>query len=112
LMLRSPVIHADKKIKIIEAVVGNHISKMTDSFIKLLCNKNRESNLPEIIDSFIKQYNVLKGIHTATLTTAVPVGESVVKDFESKILASTRVPHLNLESKVDDRLIGGFKLEM
>lgn len=111
-LLDSPVIHPDKKIKIISAITTGRISIITDAFIKLLCNKGRENNLSGIIRSFIEQYNKYKGIHTATLTTAVPVGDSVVNEFRSRILASTKVPHLNLETKVDENLIGGFVLEM
>lgn len=111
-MLKSPVIHADKKVKIIAAVTGDNISRFTSTFITLLCNKHREDHLPEIITSFISQYNQFKGIHTATLTTAVPVSDNIIKDFETRILNSTKVPHLNLETKVEDKLIGGFILEM
>lgn len=111
-MLRSPVIHGDKKIQIIEAVTGNNISKITDAFIKLLCKKGRENHLPEIIKSFTEQYNQFNGIHTATLTTAVPVSNELLQEFETRIKHSAAVEHLNLETKVDDKLIGGFMLEM
>lgn len=111
-MLNSPVIPADKKYKIISAVMGANISKITDTFIKLLCNKGREDNLTGIITAFERQYNEIKGIHTATLTTAHPVGESVIKDFETKIKAASKIVHLELQSKVDESLIGGFVLEM
>lgn len=111
-MLNSPVIPADKKYKIISSVVGGQVSKITDAFIKLLCNKNREDNLPGILTSFIRQYNVLKGIHTATLTTAVPVSDALKTEFESKIKAASQVQQLQLHTKVDESLIGGFVLEM
>lgn len=111
-MLKSPIIHADKKIKIITAIAGNNISQITYAFISLLCKKNREDNLPEIISSFISQYNQFKGIHTATLTTAITVSDKILRDFQTRILNSTKVPHLNLETRVDDKIIGGFILEM
>lgn len=111
-MLESPVINADKKVSIISAVTGKNISQITETFIKLLCSKRREMVLPGIINSFIQQYNKHKGIHTATLTTAVPVGESVLNEFRTRIKNSAAVPHLNLETRIDDSLIGGFVLEM
>lgn len=111
-MLESPVINADKKIKVINTIAGSNISKITGAFIKLLCNKNREENLPGILTSFLEQYNRFKGIHTARLTTAVPVSEAIQKEFESKIKASSSINHLNLETIVNDKLIGGFVLEM
>lgn len=111
-MLKSPIIHADKKIKIIQAVTQGNVSQITDKFIQLLCNKNRENNLPEIIEAFIEQYNQLKGIHNATLTTAAPISDALLDEFRAKILQSAKVPHLNLETKVDEKLIGGYVLEM
>ena len=72
LMLESPIINPDKKYKIIHAITSGNISNITDTFLKLICTKGREPNLPGIINSFIKQYNVITGIHIAKLTTATP----------------------------------------
>ncbi|MCY7292070.1 MAG: ATP synthase F1 subunit delta, partial [Ferruginibacter sp.] len=68
-LLRSPIINADKKDKIIDAIVGNKVSKLTMLFMRLLTAKTRESNLPEIVTAFVNQYNKLKNIQTVKLTT-------------------------------------------
>src|ERR1700757_2775636 len=59
-LLDSPIIKADKKEKIITAVLDKKIGKLTDAFIHLIVKKGRESNLPEIADAFIDQYNAIK----------------------------------------------------
>src|SRR5438067_10692752 len=69
-MLRSPVIPADKKNKVIASITDGKISQMTNAFIKLLVNKSRESFLSEIVKSFIQQYKKKKSIHTVKLITA------------------------------------------
>ena len=112
LMLESPVIKPDKKFKIINAITIGKISKITEVFLHLMCNKNREANLPGVVDSFIKQYNTIKGLHNATLTTAWPISEDLVNSFVSKIKTSSSIDNLNLETTVDEKLIGGFVLEM
>ncbi|MEP6928065.1 MAG: ATP synthase F1 subunit delta [Ginsengibacter sp.] len=112
LMLKSPIISADKKNKIIDAVTKDKISKTTQTFIKLLSSKNRESNLPEIIYSFIEQYNKIKGIHKVKLTTASPVTEEIKNSFINKIGSSTSIKNIELETTVNEKLIGGFVLEM
>ena len=112
LMLDSPVIKPDKKFKIINAITIGKISKITEVFLHLMCNKNREANLPGVVDSFIKQYNTIKGLHNATLTTAWPISEDLVNSFVSKIKTSSSIDNLNLETAVDEKLIGGFVLEM
>jgi F-type H+-transporting ATPase subunit delta len=112
LMLNSPIINADKKHKIINAITDGKISKITQTFIQLLCSKNRESNLPGIVTSFIEQFNKIKGIHRVKLTTAMPVSDEIKNSFIQKIKAATDIKIIELESKVDDKLIGGFTLEM
>ncbi|MDE3212568.1 MAG: ATP synthase F1 subunit delta [Bacteroidota bacterium] len=112
LMLKSPIITADKKFAIISKVTDNKISKTTQTFIKLLCNKNRESALPEIILSFIDQYNTIKGIHKAKLTTAIAVSEEVRQSFIQKIKEANQIDKIELETVVRPSLIGGFLLEM
>ena len=111
-VLKSPIIKEHKKNKIIESVTGGKISLLTSSFIKLLGSKGRESNLVEIISAFIDQYNIVKGIHKVKLTTAVEVSDAVKNDFISKIKASEGIENIELESSVDDSLVGGFVLEM
>ena len=78
-VLRSPVIPPDKKIRIVEAVTKGKVSKITDGFIRLLIKKGRESNLPEVINAFIEQYKKFKNIYTVKLTTATPVTEELKK---------------------------------
>jgi len=112
LMLESPIINPDKKYKVISAITKGNISKVTDAFIKLLCNKNREANLPGIIASFVEQFNTIRGLHTAKLTTATTITKELINSFVSKIKASTSYDHVQLETVVDDKIIGGFILEM
>lgn len=111
-MLDSPVIKSDKKYKILEAVTKNKTSLITQTFLKLLCNKNREANLPGIVSSFLQQYNTIKGLHNAKLTTATKLSEEMVNSFVTKIKASSSIEHLTLETEIDEKLIGGFVLEM
>ncbi len=112
LMLKSPIIKDDKKYKIIAGVTENKISEITQTFIKLLSSKNRESTLPEIISSFIEQYNKLKGIHKVKLTTAAPLSDTIKNSFIEKIEATNTLKNIQLETVVNEKLIGGFVLEM
>lgn len=111
-MLKSPVIKSDKKEKIIEAVIEGKVSSMTASFLKLLINKAREYNLPEILTAFTEQYNVFNNIHTIKLTTAVAVSDTVKDAIVNKIKSGTSYQKIELETAVKDELIGGFTLEV
>ncbi|MDB5201695.1 MAG: atpH [Ferruginibacter sp.] len=111
-LLRSPVIASDKKEKIIEAVTESRVQKLTSLFVRLLITKARESNLPEIAKAFIAQYNEMKHIHSVKLTTAVAISPELQQAIGAKIQQEAKLEHIELETSVDDELIGGFKLEL
>ncbi|MBS1662136.1 MAG: ATP synthase F1 subunit delta [Bacteroidetes bacterium] len=111
-LLRSPIIKADKKASILTAVTAGKVSDTTTAFIKLLLNKEREAYLPEIATSFIEQYKTHMGIQTVTLTTASPVSEEVKQAILDKVKAARGIQQIDLHTKVDASLIGGFVLEI
>ena len=111
-LLRSPVIPEDKKIKIWDAITTGKISALTTAFFKLLLSKDREANLPEIVTAFIAQYKDHKGIRIVKLTTAAPVGEQVKKAILEKVRGNVTSKEIELDTEVNDALIGGFILEI
>ena len=110
-MLRSPIIQADKKGKIIAAVLSAQVGNLTSAFIQLLVNKGREAFLPEIASAFVDQYNQLKNIHKVKITTAMPVGDEIKKSIVDKVNSITGIGSIELETAVKEELIGGFVLE-
>ncbi|MFT3825686.1 MAG: ATP synthase F1 subunit delta [Chitinophagaceae bacterium] len=111
-LLRSPIIKADKKTAILQAVTAGKVGELTTAFNQLLVTKGRESNLPEIIAAFIEQYKQYKGIHTIKLTTASPVSEDLKKQIITTVQSQTAMKQVELETAVNEDLIGGFVLEL
>lgn len=111
-VLRSPIIKADKKQAIIDAVLGSKLQVLAKSFVTLLVNKGREGNLPEIAQAFISQYKTLKKIRTVRLTTAHPVNDHVKELIRAKVAANMPDSVIELKADVNEALIGGFVLEM
>ena len=110
-LLRSPVISPDKKLKVVEAVTEGRVTELTALFNKLLITKGRESALPEVITSFVQQYKELKNIHSVKLTTAVPISEELKNKLVEQIKRTSSIQNIELETKVDDKIIGGFVLQ-
>ncbi len=111
-VLRSPIIKADVKKKIIEAVTNGRISEMTAAFNRLIVTKGRESNLPEIIHAFIETYKEKKNIYTIQLTTATPVNDATKAAIVAQVKKSAGFENVELEEKLDADLIGGFVLQV
>lgn len=110
-LLRSPVIKGDKKEKIIDAVTKGNIGELTSAFIKLMVRKSREGFLPEVVTAFINQYKLHKNIHSIKLTTAVPVSEKVKNQIMDRIRQTTEMQNIELESIVNENIVGGFVLQ-
>ena len=111
-ILKSPVIKNDKKDKIIQSITKDRVSKVTSLFIQLLVQKNRENVLPEIVESFLEQYNKLKDIHRVKISTAVPLSADAEKAILDKVRSNTHIKNIELETVVQEELVGGFKLEV
>jgi F-type H+-transporting ATPase subunit delta len=110
-LLRSPVVTSDKKLAVINAVTAGKISELTNAFTRLLVNKGREGDLPEIINAFVKQYKAYKNIHVVKLTTATPVSEEVKNALINRVKQTSDMQNIELQTAVDPSLIGGFVLQ-
>jgi len=111
-MLRSPIIKADAKQKIVGAITEKNIGSLTAAFNKLVIAKGRESILPEIASAFIEAYKQHKGIHTLFLTTAAPISEATRQALVDQVKKSAGFQQVELHEKVDPSLIGGFMLQV
>lgn len=105
-VLNSPIIKGDKKANIMNAVFSN-FSKITTMFTDLVVKKRREMFLPLIADEFVKQYNQINGISSATVTTAVPLNEGMRASVKEFIEKQTKAK-IDLKTVVDSSIIGGM----
>jgi len=110
-VLRSPVIKPDKKQKAVASIIEGKVSLITSAFIRLLIAKGRESVLPEITTAFTNQYKKHKNIYTVKLTTASALNEELKNAIVAQIKKTTAMQNIELETKVDPDLIGGFVLQ-
>ena len=111
-VLRSPVIKSDKKYKIVDSITGDSVNGITKAFNRLLAAKGRESNLPEIAAAFVSQYKEYKKIYDVKLTTATPASEELKSAILSHLRSTTEMQNIELETVVDDKIIGGFVLQV
>ncbi len=112
LMLKSPIISADRKNKALEALFGSSMDSLTMAYLRLLVAKGREEYLSEITTEFTSQYKVLNKITSVKVTTAAPMSDAVMAELKVKLLESgVTNTNLDIETAVDADLIGGFVLE-
>ena len=110
-LMRSPIVLNDQKNAILLALTKGKISELTEAFSTLLIKKGREGDLPEITVAFVEQYNEMKGIHVVKLSTATELTAELKAAIESRVTKGQGFPTIELETVVDEKLIGGFVLE-
>ncbi|WP_221393363.1 ATP synthase F1 subunit delta [Dyadobacter sp. NIV53] len=111
LALKSPVVRHEKKLNILKALFQDRVDPVSYSIFTIITKKNRESILDAIADEFIKQYNEYKGILKATVITTTPLTEELRKQFNN-IVATATGKRIELEEKIDPKLIGGYILRV
>lgn len=111
LLLKSPVVKADTKWKAMEMILKGNISELSLSFLKLIISKGREFFMPEIAETFITLFKKHNSINDVVLTTAAPLDDTMKANIQSKIAEQFAGMTIDLKTKIDDKLIGGFVLE-
>lgn len=110
LMLRNPVIRHDKKKDVLMALFKGRVNKLTLAIFDIITRKNREPLLPEIARQFHQAYNEYKGIVSATLETAVEPDSRLMAEFEKLIKQISKKNQVELHTRVEPEMIGGFVL--
>lgn len=111
LLLHNPVIKSNKKLAILNQIFTGKVQPMTLMFFNIVASKGRESVLAFIAAEFEKQYNELKGIQVAKVTTAVPLLPAD-RDILIKQLTAETGKIIQLEETIDPALIGGILLRV
>ncbi|SFG64180.1 ATP synthase F1 subunit delta [Pedobacter insulae] len=111
-ILKNPIVPLDKKSGILKEVFGNKVHHITQSFLKLVVNKGRAGILFETSKQFIHQYNLMKGIVTAEVTSAIALTDDNRKEIVSLVKKELGANEVVVKEKVDEKLIGGFVLKV
>lgn len=105
-VIESPIIVADKKYKIFDALFHGKISTITAEFLRLIITKRREPALMDILSNYILCYYENHHIKNATLTTASVLDPALLKEIKNLLEEQTKSTIL-LEEIVNTKIIGG-----
>jgi F-type H+-transporting ATPase subunit delta len=112
LMLKSPIINADKKQSIMKLLFAERFEDITMGFINICITKGREGLLPEIATELLAEYKRMQGITSIKVTTATPLSIEALENLKAKLLASTTTAQsVEIEMVVDPKIIGGYVVE-
>jgi len=106
-IMANPVLHDDKKVKILYKIFEKETTDLTLRFFSLLIRKRREIYLEGICAAFEEIYLDFKNVVKAELVTAMGSDEKIRKEVIEKLKTITD-KKIELADKTDEGLIGGF----
>lgn len=111
-ILKNPIVPLDKKTGILNDIFGKKVHQITQSFLKLVVSKGRSAILFDTAKQFISQYNLIKGIVTAEVTSAIELTDVNRAEITSLVKNELKANEVFIKEKVDEKLIGGFVLKV
>ena len=109
-VFNNPTILEAKKRAIVADIFGEKVCRESLAFLNFVVRKNRSVNLRGIADAYLDMYRESKNIILSKLTTAFEVEESVKQEV-SKLVGAHTGKTVELESTVDQSIIGGLMVE-
>ncbi len=110
-VLKNPIVASYKKIAILKGIFEKRVQPLTFKAFELIVSKGRENILDEIAVEFVNEYNNLKGIAVATVTTPYSLDDDQRKEF-TEMVADITGMKVDLTELVDETLIGGYVLKI
>ena len=109
-IFRNPEIKMSKKAAIVRDLFAEHVSTTTLAFLDFVVHKNRSVNLRGISSSYLDLYRESHNIVLSELVTAEEVDQSIT-DLVSQTIARHTGKEVELVTKTDPRIIGGFAMQ-
>ncbi|GGH04571.1 ATP synthase F1 subunit delta [Sphingobacterium alkalisoli] len=110
-VLGNPIIKIDKKKSILEALFKDKVRPEILEFFNIMVRKGRSELVYATAQEFIREYNEVKGIVKAEVTSASALSDTNLQALNAKIAQEINAKVL-LTNKVDKSLIGGFVLKV
>jgi len=110
-VLISPIVGLTQKRQLFEEVFAKNTNALTYSFLMLLITNNREGYLKDITRNFHDTYRKEAGYKAAKLISASEIDPSTLEQFRDLIRKHFKT-EVDLTCKVDNKLIGGFILQV
>ena len=109
-VFNNPTIIEVKKRAIVADLFGEKVCRESLAFLNFVVKKKRSVNLRGIAEAYLEMYRESKNVILSKLTTAYEVDESVKKEV-SRLVSSHTGKSVELETKVDQSIIGGLMVE-
>ena len=107
-LISHPKISKEEKINVIETIFKGRMSDDIVGFLVIIVEKDRGSEIADILKLFQAKVREYKKIGVALVTSAIELSTEQKQKVEQKLLQQTAYESFEVEYKVDASLIGGM----
>ncbi|QIL39020.1 ATP synthase F1 subunit delta [Pedobacter sp. HDW13] len=111
-ILNNPIVPLDKKTGILNGIFADKVGALTITFFKIVVNKGRSAILFATAKQFVQQYNQIKGIVTADVTSATALSAGAKEEIVAIVKKELGANEVIVNEKINEKLIGGFILKV
>lgn len=111
-VLKSPILKNSDKKAAVDAIFGKNSNALTSKMFGLLADNKRLDLLQDVSNQYTVLYNNQKGIVKAIVTTAFALDDALKTKVLNKAKELVGDKQIQLENKIDEKLIGGFVLRI
>lgn len=110
-LLASPSIPVSERLSALEEAFSAVLPEHVLSFLQLLCERGRIRTLADCTDEYKRLLDASERVSVAYVVSAVPLTEEEKAAIRAK-LEKTNGHSVTLECSVDEKLLGGLRIEM
>ena len=107
-LMNHPKIVKEEKIKIIEEIFTNQVSREVVGLMRMIVQKGHFNEMESVFRYFIDRVKEYKTIGTADVTSAVTLSDTQKAAVEKRLLETTKDVKFEMHFDVDAALIGGM----
>ena len=107
-VLSSPILEKESKKNLLVQIFSDKINQSLLNLLKLLADRQRIGILVSILERFLELYRENSNIALATVTSAIELSDEQKELLSKKISVIAGTERLELVTKTDPNLIGGF----
>ena len=111
-LLSHPKVLKEDKIAFVEGVFQGHTDEQIVGFLTIIIKKDRQGDIPAILEYFIKRVKDYKQIGVASVTSAYALTAAKREQIEAKLLETTDYKSIEVNYDVDETLIGGVVIRI
>ncbi|MCB0734891.1 MAG: F0F1 ATP synthase subunit delta [Flavobacteriales bacterium] len=106
-LLRNPIVSTTHKRTVL-AKIFSGMSEDTRSFVDLVADRKRESDLVDMAQNYIERYDALKGIGRAEVRSAIPLNNDTMERVKTYLQNVAGAGEIQLENVIDPSVLGGM----